>query len=216
MARPGTSINARIARLVTAEERAKKFKRGEVLPSRPMCEVLGVSWPTLRDWCNEIPELEASGAVVRGGNGIEWEFNPKRTVSILIKTLSKQRDSQARKSREISKAIGVSLSPDESAPSLAETKDLVNLTLAVVAAQEKQGRYTPTERMLDFIDRYNQRVVEGIMGVRTRMDPNGKLPPQIRAEIDKHLRAVATEVHGEAARFIKENQVAGSIQAGAI
>jgi len=215
MARPGTSINARIGKLITAEQRAKKFKRGEVLASKPMCEVLGVSWPTLRDWCNDIAELEVSGAVVRGGNGIEWQFKPARTVAIILKSLSKQRDGQAKKSREISKAIGVSLSPDESAPSLSETKDLVNLTLAVVAAQEKQGRYTPTEQMLDFIERYNQRVVEGIMGVRTRMDPNGKLPPQIRAEIDKHLRAVATEVHGEAKRFIGEH-CAGSIQAGAI
>ncbi|WP_333837944.1 hypothetical protein [Novosphingobium sp.] len=215
MGRPGTSINARIAKLEAASERAKKIPRGSVLASRPMCEVLGVSWPTLREWCNEFHELEASGAVVRGGNGIEWEFKPAPTVRIILKAMKSQRDGQARKSREISRAIGVSLSPDEAAPSLAETKDLVNLTLAVVAAQEKQGRYTPTEQMLDFIDRYNRRVVEGIMGVRTRMDPNGKLPPQVRAEIDKHLRAVATEVHGEAERFIEENR-AGTIQAGAI
>lgn len=214
MGRPGASLNARLTKIEAAKQRAKRFKREERLAAKPMSELLGVSWVTLRDWCDEIGELENSGAVIRGGNGIEWAFDPRRTIAIIQKVMQTRLAGQARKSRAITSAIGVSMPVTEDAPSIAETKDLVNLTLAVVAAAEKQSRYTPTEDMLDFLDRYNQRVVESIMGVRTRVDPNGNLPPHVRVAMDKYLRAVATEVHGEATRFIEEHR-ARLQQAGA-
>lgn len=215
MGRPGASLNARLTKLQAAHERAKKLKRGTRLSATPMAELLSVSWVTLRDWCDEIADLELKGAVVRGGNGIEWSFDPVKTARILIDTLNGRLAGQAKKSREISNAIGVTLSPDEAAPSISETKDLVDLTLKVVAASERMGRYTPTEDMLDFLERYNQRVVDGIMGVRTQVDPNGNLSPHVREAVNKYLRAVATEVHGEAMRFIGESR-ARSKQAGAI
>lgn len=206
MARPGASLNTRIAKLQAALDRAKKLKRGTVLAARPMAELLGVSWVTLREWCDEFSELETSGAVMRGGNGIEWSFAPARTISVILKMLDKRLAGQAKKSREITSAIGVAMPTAEEASSISETKDLVNLTLAVVAAAEKQRRYTPTEEMIEFVDRYNQRVVDGIMGVRTRVDPNGNLPPHVRAAMDNYLRMVATEVHGEASRFIEDHR----------
>lgn len=202
MGKAAVSIGARIARLQRAEQRAKLMKRGAKLQARPMAELCGVSWNTLKGWCDEYPDIEAKGAATRGGNGIEWEFDPRKTVAVLLQIMRKIRDGQAKKSRTLATAAGITLAAEDEAPSLQETKDLVNLTLTVVSATEKQGGYTPTGDMLDFLDGYNRVVVEGIMGVRTRVDPNGNLPPHIREAVDNHLRAVATEVHGEAMRFI--------------
>ena len=47
-----------------------------------MAELLKVTWPVLRDWCSDIPELVESGAVMPGGNGIEWTFKPVKTIAV--------------------------------------------------------------------------------------------------------------------------------------
>lgn len=203
MAAPRSSLTGRLQKLEAAQARADKVKRGTRYSAKPMSELLGVTWTSLKDWCDEIAKLETSGAVVRGGNGVEWSFEPKRTVKILIDHFKGAQDRQAKKSREIAASVGVTL-PTGEAPSLAETKDLVNLTLAVSEAAEKQGRYVLANDMIRFLAGYNQRVVDAILGVRTKVDPNGNLPAHVRAAIDDYLRQVATSVHGEAARFIGE------------
>lgn len=203
MAAPKSSLTGRLQKLEIAQARADKVKRGERLSAKPMAEMLGVTWNSLKEWCNEIGKLEASGAVVRGGNGVEWSFEPKRTIKILIDHFKGVQARQAAKSREVAASVGVTL-PQGEAPSLAETKDMVNLTLSVTKAAEEQGRYVLADEMVRFVTGYNQEVVDAILGVRTSVDPNGNLPAHVRSAIDDHLRKVATAVHGRAARFIGE------------
>lgn len=193
MARPATNLSARLAKLAQAKARAEKLPQRATLTSKPMSEMIGVTWNVLRDWCSDIDGFETSGAFVRGGNGIEWEFKPRKTIAFLAKHFETRKTAQTKKSRAITKAVGVTL-PDDEAPSLAETKDLVGLTLAVVAAMERQGLFVLASDAADFLAGYNRRVVEGIMGVKTKIDPNGNLPAQVRADVDGYLRAVATEV----------------------
>jgi hypothetical protein len=203
MAAPKSSLTARLQKLEAAQARADKVPRGTRLTAKPMAEMLGVTWISLKDWCNEIAKLESSGAVVRGGNGVEWSFEPKRTVKILTEHFKGVQTRQAAKSREVAASVGVTL-PEGEAPSMAETKDLVNLTLSVTKAAEDQGRYVLADDMVRFVTGYNQEVVDAILGVRTSVDPNGNLPAHVRSAIDDHLRRVATAVHGRAARFIGE------------
>lgn len=201
MPAPKSSLTARLQKLEAAQARAGKIKRGTRYSAKPMADLLGVTWKSLKDWCDEIAKLEASGAVQRGGNGVEWSFEPKRTIKILIDHFKGIQDKQAQKSREVAASVGVSL-PAGEAPSLAETKDLVNLTLSVTKAAEDQGKYVLADDMVRFVSGYNQEVVDAILGIRTLVDPNGNLPAHVRSAIDDHLRRVATAVHGRAARFI--------------
>lgn len=203
MAASTSSLTERLNKLEQASVRAAKLKRGTRLSAGPMAEVLGVRWPALRDWCDEIGELESKGAVVRGGNGMEWAFDPQRTVKILISHFRSRVEGQARKSRALTKAIGVNMSPQEAAPSFAETKDLVNLTLTVVAAAEKTGQYTRTEEVADFLEGYNVAAVSGVMGVLTEVDPNGNLPPQVRKDVDHYLRLVAVNMRRRAEQYVE-------------
>lgn len=212
MARPATNLSARLAKLAQAKARAEKLPVRATLTSKPMSEMIGVTWNVLRDWCSDIEGFETSGAFIRGGNGIEWAFKPRKTVAFLAKHFETRKTAQAKKSRAITKAVGVTL-PDDENSSLAEIKDLVGLTLTVVAAIEKQKGYTLTEEMVGFIAGYNQSVLDGIMGVRTKIDPNGNLPVKVREDVDGYLRAVATEAHAKAKRFIEDHH-AGFQQAG--
>lgn len=209
MGKAAVSIGARISRLELAERRAASLPRGAKLASRAMSELCGVSWPVLRGWCDEFPELEAKGAVTRGGNGIEWEFAPRKFVSMLLRTMRKIRDGQARKSRAITKSIGVNLPEAEEAPSYAETKSLVELTMTVTAAKERQGEYAPAAEVKDFIVGYNQAVLDGILGVRTKVDPSGTLTPALRKAVDDELRALAVRVNAIATRFVEGRLGAG-------
>ncbi|WP_310530707.1 hypothetical protein [Novosphingobium sp.] len=202
MARAASNIEVHLRRLATAKPRIAKLKRGELLSSMPMAEMLGVRWPALRDWCGDIEGFEASGAFERGGNGVEWKFDPRKVHAFLTNHFAKRVKQQAVKSAKLTKAVGVTMSPDEAAPSLAETKDLVNLTLAVTAAQEKQGYFIPAHQVSDFIAGYNEAVVSGILGTRTKVDPNGNLPVAVRKALDEHLRSLATAVHALAQKFI--------------
>lgn len=203
MSQSAVSIGARIRRLELAEQRAAALPKKERLASRAMCELIGVSWPILRGWCDDYEQLERRGAVVRGGNGIEWQFDPRKTIALLLQVMRKARDGQAKKSRAITKAVGVTVSPTEEAPSLTETKQLVDLTMTVTAAKEKQGGYTPTADTRDFLIGYNQAVVDGILGVRVKVDPSGALSPAIRQAVDDELRALAVMVNGIAAKYIE-------------
>lgn len=213
MARPTTNLTARIRRLEAAKARADKLPARQVLTFKPMADMLGVSRPVLTGWADEIEGFEKSGAFERGGNGIEWQFKPRKTVDFLLKHFRKQAEKQSAKSRELTRSIGVSLAENDEATSLAEVKDRVNLTLTVTAAGEKQGHYTLAEDVRSFVTGYNQSVVDGIMGVRTKVDPNGNLPPLLRKQIDEYLRSVATAAHAKAAQFVKDFR-AGTEQAG--
>ena len=203
MAAPKSSLTGRLQKLEAAQARADKLKRGTRLSAKPMAELLGVTWTSLKDWCDEIAKLEASGAVVRGGNGVEWSFEPKRAIKILIDHFKGVQDKQAKKSREVSSSVGLHL-PEDEAPSLAEAKDLVRLTLDLTKAAVEQEDLVPKSRLVSFVGGYNQEVVEGILGGATHVDPNGNLPPHVKAAVDQYLRQVALHVHSKASKFLGE------------
>lgn len=213
MARPSTPLSAQLSRLDAAKKRADALGTRATVSFKPMAEILGISRQSLSNWTDTLEGFEQSGCYKRGGNGIEWEFKAVRTVNWLLKHFTKKAEKQAAKSRAISRSVGVTLPDAEAAPSLAETKDLVNLTLTVVAASEKQRQYAVADEVHAFMAGYNQAVVDGIMGVRTRVDPNGNLPPSVRKQVDEYLRSVATAVHARAALFIEDYR-ARSGQAG--
>ena len=90
----------RIKILSAAQKRAKSvFKKDEVLSARPMCEVLSVSWGTLKNWCEEIEGFEASGAFTRGGEGIKWNFKVHETIEYLLAWAKSQLRQRKRRSR---------------------------------------------------------------------------------------------------------------------
>jgi len=213
MARPSTSDRVKLDRLRRARSKAEQFKRNDVLDAKPMAELLGTQWSTLRDWIDAAPELETKGALIRGGNGVQWKIKPLRTIDLLIKRYEVSVEHQAARNRKVRQGAGINLPDTEDTASFAETKQMVDMTIAVVTARDKQGYYTPTAQVAAFIESYNQRVTAAILGVRTQVDPNGNLPPHVRAEVDDYLRVVASHVHAEAAAFVKE-QSAGLQQAG--
>jgi hypothetical protein len=190
MATPSATTSARIEKLEASLARAKKLKRSEKFDAKPMSEMLGVSWVTLRDWCDMIAELETSGAVRRGGNGIRWEFSPRHTIEILIRHHKAILRGQAARMRTIAKATGADVGEDEAGLSIPETKNLVDMTLTVIAAQDRQGATCQMSAVETVSNRLCDAWVQSVMSGTTTIDPNGNLPSHIRQAVDEHLRRV--------------------------
>lgn len=214
MAAQSNGLSARIRQLEAAEKRAAALPAKTRLSFKPMQELLAVSRPVLTGWCSDIDGFEASGAFVRGGNGIEWEFNPRKTVAYLLKHHRGVIARQTAKSQKIAKAVGVTLPDGEESSSLAETRQMIDLTLKVTEAQERQGRYIPVDEVSTFLAGYNEEIVSGLMGTKTKVDPNGNLPPAVRKAVDEELRRVAALVHDRATKFIGKLRGADLRQGG--
>lgn len=213
MARPSNNPSQRIRQLETAKTRAAKLKRADRLTSKPMSDLLAVNWQTLRGWCDEFEGFEASGAFVRGGNGIEWIFDPRKTVDFLIRHFRGVLDHQAKEGRRITKAVGVKVKNDDDDLSFEEVKGRVRLTLDVLAAQEKQSEYLQKSVVADFLEELGEVATAELMSANTTIDPNGNRPPAFRREVDEYNRLVAVRLHGRIAKFI-EVKCAGSKQGG--
>lgn len=204
MARSKASLSARLRKLRAARQRIFSLPLGQTLTATPMAKLLGVSWPTLRDWCNEIEGFDQSGAFEAGAEGVEYQFCPVRTVWFLIDYMERESAEQADKNRGLQESAGMTLPDGEDDVTFEEARGLVNMTVTMVSAKREAGEYTPTREWSAFLEGYNQRVVNGILGVSTRVDPNGALPPAVRRQMDSELRDLAATVHQSASKFIEE------------
>lgn len=106
MARPTTTAFARIRDLSAAWERAKKLPCGELLTSRPMSDLIGVNWVTLRKWTREVAGFAQCGAFEAGERGREYTFEPRATILFLLRHFEAEREAGARKSRRLAEIIG--------------------------------------------------------------------------------------------------------------
>jgi len=109
------SISSRIEALEAAERRISAIEETK-LSSKPMAEALSVSWPTLRAWC-DLPAFADSGAFVRGGNGIEWEVDPKKTVAALLAHLRGGNARRQDRNRRVVGTVGLAMDPDQAGES---------------------------------------------------------------------------------------------------
>ena len=133
-------------------------------------------------------------------------------MQVLLDLFRGEVERRRNRNRQTVEAIGLDVGSDD-VGDISEVSRLVSLTNQVMEMKIKQGRYAPVDRTATLFRQHNQRTVERILGVGTRLDPTGKLPADVRETFDEGLRMVAAEVAAEGARLEKDFR-AGSEQAG--
>lgn len=184
----------------------------ETLSMQPMAEMLGVSLPTLRGWCDKIAEADIGGAFSRGGLGKEYSFKPLATIDAFLAHFEGKIVAQKARNRRRAEAAQLDVA-EEDVGDIAEIERLVRLTVMVTDLRIKQEQYQPSEKVVNLARPLFQRIVGRIMGVGTKIDPTGRFPAPVRAEIDEAMREIAADVHADALEFIGEFS-AGSQQKG--
>lgn len=184
----GQNTSVWLDRLERAVIEAKKLKRGAVMSSTPMAELIGVSWPVLRGWCRDIPEFAASGAFLSGAQGSNYEFKARDTIKFLLRHFKAIMAGEEKRGRDIARRTGVKLPDGEQHLSLDDTRKQVDLTMTVTAAADKQGRTCDAKQVESLLRRCFQGWSVSVMSIETEMDPNGNLSPAAREELNRLLR----------------------------
>lgn len=209
-----TSPDARLRKLRSALERAKNVDRREVRSAKPMADLIGVSWPVLRGWCDDIPGFEDSGAFARGGNGIEWEFSPLATVMFLVRhfenVIAHQID-RARKEREeagLKESDGIPAHFDP-----ARAAKTVDLRTKVDDAMVRQGRLTDAAKARSILNRLFSDMKSAGYRALHEADPNGRWSPETRVTVETVTREIIRQQERAAQIAVKELN-GGIVQSG--
>lgn len=191
MARPSTPPAERLRELNKALEKAKKLPRKTTLTAKPMCELLGVSWPTLLKWCDEIPGFATSNAFTRGAQGIEWTFRPVATITAIVKHYTAQVAQSKLKADRLNKTIGIKTQDKgEDALTLDEQhKALRNLSL-VRDRQVLDGHLVLAADVIDKERRIFTRLLHAGLRAAQDFDPTGSLSPKEREVAENVSRAI--------------------------
>lgn len=198
MAHP-VSPSARIARLQLAKARADKFSQRQKLTSVPMAELIGVSWPVLRAWCDDIPALTEKAAFVRGGNGIEWSFMPKRMVAVLIEHFERIQARGVRKAtRQRKMSVGDILDDAADGLSLDELGKMVRLNREVREERERQGQLVDVSRVRVAVTTMAGEIQQAALRAAQEQDPNGFWEPKIRESFEDAVQAILLRIERSA------------------
>lgn len=187
MARPGESEASRLRKLETALGRARSIKPGEVFAFTPMKELLGVSVNTLREWCDE-PDIDQSGAFIRGGNGVAWEFNPVAMIWVLIRHFERKRDALVNENQRIRDMVG----GDKLAGvpvdfNLTDTKRMVDLHLQLRSAEEADGTLIEAATAAEAVTAMVRDLRETVLTAPQEMDPTNSWDTEFREKFDSVL-----------------------------
>ncbi len=191
MTRTATNLSARLRALEIAKTKAAKLPRGATLSSRPMSELLGVSWKVLREWCDTVPGFVESESFERGGNGIEWEFRPRKTVAFLIRHFEGRQRASVKRARSIKRIVGVEDKADAvSDLSLDEMAKMIRLSNMLQEQQERQRSLINADIAAKAIREMCGSMQQAVLRSAQEQDPMGQWPPEIRESFEKAMRSV--------------------------
>lgn len=205
MARPATNPATRLVQLGKALEKAKALPRRQTLTAKPMCELLGVSWPTLQGWCDDIPEFGESGVFERGARGIEWTFRPVATIKALIKHFEAERDKRAAKARQVRKIVGGQDFDDAGLDlSIEELTKVVRLAAELQQQRERSGQLVDAAKAASAITMMCSKIQQAVLRAAQEEDHAGEWPPEIRESFENATRRILLKIELAAQECLSE------------
>jgi len=188
MARPGASEETRIRKLKDALQRARTtYTPGEMIGQRPMCELVGVSHATLREWLDD-PEVEASGAFKRGGRGHGYEFDPVLTIWVLLWYFERRRaDSIHANARIRGMVVGDKLADAPPEMTMRDVKEAMQVSLQILAAEKESGKLVDATEAAATYRNLLLSIRDTLLGSPQRLDPTNAWPTEFREMFDNAL-----------------------------
>jgi hypothetical protein len=195
MARPITNVSARIRSLEKALEKAALLPFGTVLSFTPMKELVGVSTPVLRGWCNDLAGFAQSGCFERGDRGLEWAFQPVATVLFLLRHFEAERERAAQQSRRVREIVGgddLAGAPDEM--SLDEIAKMIRLNTELQQSKLRDGALIDAAKAAGSFTAFCSAVQQAVLRSAQEQDPAGEWPVEMREKFEDATRTILLRV----------------------
>ena len=188
MARIAASEEQRLARLRAALGRAiSQGLVSETLKFNPMCKLLGVGRDALRDWCNE-PEIAESGALIPGGNGIEYQFNPVATIWVLIRFFERKIEKRVRDNLKMREAVaGDSLDNVPSELTIKQANEALDLHLKLLDVERAAEKLVVADEVKAAVNKLVLGLREATLSAPQQLDPTNEWTPEFREQFDNVL-----------------------------
>lgn len=195
MARIAASEEQRLARLRAALGRAvAQGLFAETLKFQPMCKLLGVGRDALRDWCNE-PEIAESGALIPGGNGIEYQFNPIATIWVLIRFFERKIEKRVRDNLKMREAVaGDSLDAVPAEMTLRDAREALALRLQLIEAEKQAGELVSRAEVEAAFHSLSVAMREALLSAPQKLDPTNEWSPEFREKFDNVLAELMVQL----------------------
>jgi hypothetical protein len=183
------------------EAALKKAKPRDVVSLSPMAQMCGMTARNLQvTYIDQDPNFPIQK---RGGEGVAWELRPTVVLRYLIKRTKAKEAEVARKAHRIAEMTGVKVDSDQRFD-VGDLSKLIDLTLKTQKAKQDQGAYVPAEKMAQFVADYNRTLSSGLLSIPGKVDEVGRIPVEVRAAIDEHIRALAVAMTARAEKFLGE------------
>lgn len=188
MARPGASEQARLRKLRDALDRAiARDLVDQTLTFKPMCDLLRVTRPTLREWVQE-PEIEASGAFTPGALGVEYKFNVMATLWVLIRFWERKRDERIIENMRVRDAVaGDKLDGAPTDMTVKDATDAYRLALQILTAEREAGRLADVAEVEAKFSGLVLVLRDTLLSAPQRLDPTSEWTPEFREKFDNAL-----------------------------
>ncbi len=190
-----TSPAKRVEALGRARLRAKKLKRGETLTARPMAKLIGVSWVTLRGWCNDIAGFAESDAFEGGAQGVDYVFKPLKTIDFLTKHFKAERDRRIQETRRLAQLVGAEdLIDPESDFSPEELNKILQLAERIEDRRLRQGELIDAATVREHFNAYHLNIQQSALRSAQEADPEGNWEPEFRQAFDDAMRKLLIRI----------------------
>jgi hypothetical protein len=191
---------ARLALLTAARAQVEP---GTILNAADMARVAGMTWRNLNITIERDP---AFPVVKRGSEGIAWEFNAAAAIDHMIGVCRSVIADNDQHAARIARMAGMDVPA-----SIGAGLSLQDFTIVDRLQREAQRRKIEQR---DYVPRREvERLVEGMLGLvqnnmigrAGKLDPAGKWPAQIRAEIVEEDRSFLVRLHDHLGAWLKDD-----------
>jgi hypothetical protein len=187
MARIGASEEQRIAKLHDALRRAKElYQPGERIGHKAMCGLLGITHYTLREWLED-PQVELSGAFVRGGRGHGYEFDPVLMIWVLLWFWERKRSDRVLANAKVREAIAGKIDDAPGDMTMREVRDAMQVSLQLLTAEKEAGELVKATEAASTYRAMVTAMRDTLLGSPQRLDPTNAWPTEFREMFDNAL-----------------------------
>lgn len=202
MSRKFVDPTARLKRLLAVREAVEDPE--SVVNGNDMARILGMTWKNLRDTIAADIDFPIHA---RGAEGIAWEFRVVVVLDHLIAGCRAVIEQAHSKEQRVAKLAGVAIGGGSTGSAIS-----INDYRAIDQMQREQQRRKIEQRewmrrddVRALMSNFFAMVQSEHTSMAAELDPAGKWAPDVRADVEDHMRTILVRLHDSFGAYINDD-----------